>query len=64
MKNNETGILVPPNDPQSLHEAINSLLEDKDKASKMAENAFDFIIENFTWEKLLSQYTDFYKKLL
>lgn len=64
IKNNETGILVPPNDPQSLHEAINSLLEDKDKASKMAENAFDFIIENFTWEKLLSQYTDFYKKLL
>ena len=63
IKNNETGILVPPNDPQSLHEAINSLLEDKDKASKMAENAFDFIIENFTWEKLLSKYTDFYKKL-
>lgn len=63
IKNNETGILVPPNDPQSLLEAINLLLENKNKASKMAENAFDFIIENFTWEKLLSKYTDFYKKL-
>ena len=63
VKNNETGILVPPNDPQSLLDAINSLLEDKDKASKMAENAYDFIIENFTWEKLISKYTDFYKNL-
>lgn len=29
VKNNETGILVSPNDPQSLLDAINSLLEDK-----------------------------------
>ena len=63
VKNNETGMLVPSNDPQSLLEAINSLLEDKDRASKMAENAYDFIIENFTWEKLLSKYTNFYKNL-
>ena len=63
VKNNETGILVPPNDPQSLLDAINSLLEDKDKASKMAQHAFDFLIENFTWEKLISKYTDFYKNL-
>ena len=63
IKTNETGILVPPNDPQSLLDAINSLLEDKDKASKMAQHAFDFLIENFTWEKLISKYTDFYKNL-
>ena len=63
VKNNETGILVPPNDPQSLLDAINSLLEDKDKASKMAEYAYDFLIENLTWEKLISKYTNFYKNL-
>ena len=63
IKTNETGILVPPNDPQSLLDAINSLLEDKDKASKMAEYAYDFLIENLTWEKLISKYTDFYKNL-
>ncbi|TAK24256.1 MAG: glycosyltransferase family 1 protein [Nitrosarchaeum sp.] len=64
VKNNETGILVSPNDPQSLLEAINSLLENKDKASKMAEHAYDFILENFTWEKLISKYVDFYKNLV
>ena len=64
IKNNETGILVSPNDPQSLLEAINSLLENKEKASKIAEHAHDFIIKNFTWEKLISKYIDFYKNLV
>ena len=63
VKNNETGILVPPNDPQSLLDAINSLLEDKEKASKMAQHAYD-LIENFTWEKLISKYVDFYNNLV
>ena len=63
IKNNETGILVPSNDPQSLLDAINSLLENKEKATKIAEHAHDFIIKNFTWEKLLPTYTDFYKNL-
>ena len=63
IKNNETGILVPSNDPQSLLEAINSLLENKEKASKITESAYDYIIKNFTWEKLISKYTDFYKNL-
>jgi len=63
IQNNETGILVPSNDPQSLLDAINSLLENKEKATKIAEHAHDFIIKNFTWEKLLPTYTDFYKNL-
>ena len=63
VKNNETGMLVPPNDPQSLLDAINSLLEDKEKASEMTKHAYDFIVENFTWEKLISKYADFYKNL-
>ncbi len=56
-------MLVPPNDPQSLLDAINSLLEDKEKALEMTIHAYNFIIENFTWEKLISKYTDFYKNL-
>ena len=63
VKNNETGMLVPPNDPRSLLDAINSLLEDKQKASEITKHAYDFIVENFTWEKLISKYADFYKNL-
>ena len=64
VKNNETGLLIPPNDPQSLINAINSLLEQKENAARMASIAYDFIIKNFTWEELLPKYVDFYEKSL
>lgn len=64
VKNDETGLLVPPNNPESLSDAINSLLEQKEKASRMALLAHDLIMKNFTWGVLLPQYIEFYKKLL
>lgn len=64
VKNNETGLLIPPNDPQSLINSINSLLEQKENSARMASNAYDFIIKNYTWEELLPKYVDFYEKLL
>jgi glycosyltransferase involved in cell wall biosynthesis len=64
IKNYETGILVPPNEPQLLLEAINSLLSQKEKASKLAEAGHNFIIKNMTWEVLLPKYVDFYEKLV
>ncbi|AJZ76134.1 glycosyltransferase family 4 protein [Candidatus Nitrosotenuis cloacae] len=62
--NNETGLLIPPNDPQSLINAINSSLEQKENSARMASNAYDFVTKNFTWEELLPKYVDFYEKLL
>ncbi|WP_428326185.1 glycosyltransferase family 4 protein [Nitrosopumilus sp.] len=59
--NNVTGILVPPENPQKLLEAINTILEDKSLTEKLVKNAFDFINQNFTWEKLLPKYIEFYK---
>lgn len=64
VKNDVTGILVPPNDPKSLIDAINSLLTQKEKSSILASSAYDFIIKNFTWDVLLPKYVDFYKKLI
>lgn len=63
VKNNETGLLIPPNDPQSLINSINSLLEQKENPARMASNAYDFITKNYTWEELLPKYVDFYEKL-
>lgn len=62
VKNNETGLLIPPNDPQSLISAINSLLEQKENSARMASIAYDFVIKNFTWEELFPKYVDFYEK--
>ena len=63
IQNNISGILVPPNDPESLLDAVNSLLTQKEKAVKMTSLAYDFIKNNFTWEVLLPKYVEFYEKL-
>ena len=60
----KTGLLVPPNDPQSLVDAINCLLEKREYAIKLAETAYEFLINNLTWDVLLSKYIKFYKDLV
>lgn len=47
VKNNETGLLIPPNEPQSLINAINSSLEQKEDSARMASNAYDLITKNY-----------------
>lgn len=58
------GLLVPPNDPKKLVEAINLLLENKQSAKKLADAGYEFVIKNITWEVLLPKYMEFYKNLL
>jgi glycosyltransferase involved in cell wall biosynthesis len=57
----ETGVLVPPNDQQKLAGAINDLLADKTKREKLAANAYEYIIKNFSWDVLLPKYIDLYE---
>ncbi len=61
---NVNGILVPSNDEKSLLDAINSLLEDKEKAAKLADAGFEFVTKNLTWEVLLPRYIEFYENLV
>ena len=60
----ETGMLVPPNDPKKLKETIIQLLSNKELTEKLANNGFDFVMNNLTWEVLLPKYIKFYEKLL
>jgi len=62
--NNETGILVPPNDPSKLADAINLLLENKEKSNELANQGFNFVIKNMTWDVVLPKYVKFYENLL
>jgi len=61
---NVSGILVPSNDEVRLLDAINSLLEDKEKAAKLADAGFEFVTKNLTWEVLLPRYIEFYENLV
>lgn len=59
---NETGILVPPNEPEKLVTAINDILTNKELRDRLVENAHDYIIKNFTWEVLLPKYVELYEQ--
>ena len=57
----ETGILVPPEDPEKLMIAINNLLDNEESRRNFANNAFEFINKNFSWDVLLEKYTNLYE---
>ena len=57
----ETGILVPPEDPEKLTIAINNLLDNEKSRRSFADNAFEFINKNFSWDVLLEKYTSLYE---
>ena len=64
IKNNETGIIVPPENPSKLAQAVNELLSDKEKAEKLAINGNTFVKNNMTWDVILPKYIQFYEDLL
>ena len=57
----KTGILVPPEDPEKLAIAINNLLDNEESRRNFADNAFEFINKNFSWDVLLEKYTNLYE---
>ena len=60
----ETGILVPPENPSKLAQAINELLSDKVKADTLAANGNIFVKNNMTWDIIFPKYIQFYENLL
>ena len=64
IKNNETGIIIPPENPSKLAQAVNELLSDKEKAEKLAVNGNAFVKNNMTWNVVLPKYIQFYEDLL
>ncbi|MDI6701689.1 glycosyltransferase family 4 protein [Methanothermobacter wolfeii] len=51
IKDGETGLLVPPGDPEALADAIRRLIEDPEKAEVMGQNGRKMVEKNYTWER-------------
>ena len=62
-KNNETGIIVEPNDPISLADSIINLYEQNSLRLKLGENARKRVIKKFNWQENLNQMIRVYKHL-
>ena len=64
IKNNETGILVPPGDSKKIAEAVISLLEDKQKRFEMGRAAKDWVNNQFSVDNMVREVHNLYKSLL
>ena len=62
--NNETGLVVKPNDPQALQQAMTSLWENTQRAEDMGRAAEKRYWQLFTAEKMAASYVELYKELI
>lgn len=60
----ETGLVVPPNDPQALHEAMRHLWEHPEQAAQMGARAEERYWKYFTAAKMARSYVDLYAELV
>lgn len=62
--NNETGLLVPPQNSEAIAKAIFALLSDSCRAKNMGKMGRERIKQNFTVGKMVKQTEDLYEKLI
>ena len=60
----ETGLLVPPKDPERLAQAMLTLLRDPDLARNMGENGYTRLQKNFSVQKMIAATEHMYCELL
>jgi glycosyltransferase involved in cell wall biosynthesis len=64
VRNEETGLLLQPGDPESLAEAIIRLFEDEKLCQRLRINAMQEIKGKFSWETLTEELLRQYQSLL
>ncbi|QQS34652.1 MAG: glycosyltransferase family 4 protein [Ignavibacteriales bacterium] len=57
---NETGFVVPPNNPKVLADKIETLVMDKELRHKMGKNGRKFVEEKYDYEKILDYIIEIY----
>lgn len=64
VEHGQTGLIVPPKNPQALAEAISAMYKKRTWCEEMGQNAAARITEILHTDRTISEYADFYKDLL
>lgn len=64
IKDGETGLLVPPGDPEALGKAVRGLLCDPDLMIRLGEAGRRLVADQFTVERMVQDTAGLYRKLL
>jgi starch synthase len=59
----ETGLLVPPGEPEPLAEALNALIRDPDRAAAMGQAGRKRVVAEFGWAAIAAQTAALYAEL-
>jgi len=59
----ETGILVPPGDPDALAAAVCELLEDEPRRRALGERGREVAEERYAWERIAGRLEEIYASL-
>lgn len=64
IKDGETGLLVPPRNPERLAEAILRLLDDEELRTRLGANARKYIVTNYDWELITDKIEEIYINMI
>ena len=59
----ETGVLVPPRDPEALAEALRALVADPQRARRLGEAGYARVAERFTVERMTTRVLEVYDEV-
>ena len=60
----ETGLVVPPADPDALRQAMRQLWEHPEQVAAMGKNAYARYLSHFTADRMCQSYVDLYRRLV
>jgi len=64
VRHGETGLLVPPDDPEAIAHAISYLLDNPDVAKRLGENARELVVPEFSADLMVQRIAALYEDLL
>ena len=64
VENEETGLLVPPENVEALHASFKKLLSDKKLRERMGSSGRKKVEEYFTWDRIAGEYLKLYESIL
>lgn len=61
---NETAVLIEPNNPEMLAKTIEELIEDKEKQNRLVTNGYKLLKEKFSWNTHINNLLNISEKLI
>jgi glycosyltransferase involved in cell wall biosynthesis len=64
VRDDDTGLLVEPENPQALADAIQRLLNQPELRRRLADNAFAEVRDHYSWIKIAGEFAQLYREVL